>query len=81
MTEISIVDRIQAHKEESVQLEADARTERVTLLERLRVVCEIAGLVPREQLDGIIAGRKRGPKTGAKKVAKVRKVKAAPEPA
>ena len=63
----TITTRFEALQEQKTQLEAEARARRSELLEELKVVCTLAGLIPRELLDGIVIVRKRGPKPGSRK--------------
>ena len=70
----TLAARIEDLKEQQTQLEAEARTRRTELIDELRVVCSLAGKVPRELLDDVIDGRRRGPKPGAKKAAKKKKL-------
>lgn len=73
MNEMTLTARLETLKEQQSLLESEARADRTLLIEKLREACEIVGPVPRELLEGIIAGRRRGPKPGAKKGAPARK--------
>lgn len=81
MYETTLTARLEALKEQQTLLEAEARSRRTELLEELETVCTLAGKVPKELLDGIMLGRRRGPKPGGKKTArKAVKKTAAPAP-
>ncbi len=67
MAEMTLTARLETLKEQQALLESEARARRTELLEELETVCTLAGKVPRELLDGIMAGRRRGPKPGGKK--------------
>lgn len=69
----TLTARLEDLREQQTKLEAEARTRRTELIDELRVVCSLAGKVPRELLDDIVDGRRRGPKPGAKKAAKKKK--------
>lgn len=73
MPETTLTARLETLKEQQALLESEARARRTELLVELETVCSLAGKVPRELLDGILAGRRRGPKPGGKKVAKKKK--------
>lgn len=81
MPETTLTARLESLKEQQTQLEAEARSRRTELLEELETVCTLAGKVPKELLDGIMLGRRRGPKPGGKKTARkaAKKVTPAPE--
>ena len=66
----NITTRYEALQEQRTQLEAEARTRRQDLLDELRTICELAGPINIDLLDGIVAVKRRGPKAGAKKTRK-----------
>jgi len=70
MSEMTLTARLETLREQQALLEGEARARRSDLVEELRTVCGLAGLIPRDLLDGIIAGRRRGPKPGGKKATK-----------
>lgn len=70
MTDTNITTRYEALQEQKAQLEAEARTRRQDLLDELRTICELAGPISADLLDGIVARKRRGPKAGNKKAKK-----------
>lgn len=62
MPETTLTAQLTALKEQQKLLETQAETDRSDLINRLREACSIAGLVSIEELEGIVAAKKRGRK-------------------